>query len=170
MTLSTPPQPAAAGRGVVRKLGWLTVALVIILDQVTKLVSLSRLELHQVHPVMPGFNLFLTRNTGVSFSFLQGLPAWVLILLNLAIIGVVAWVWLRDSHTGRLHTIAFAAIVGGAVGNIIDRIRLGYVVDFISVYALDWYFSVFNIADAAISIGAVLLIFELIVYPNRSSK
>ena len=136
-------------------------ALVIGADQASKLLAMGQLELHRAVEVMPGFNLFLTQNTGVSFSFLQGLSPAIVTLVNLLVLAVVIWFWRREPRPTWVHHMAFGAIMGGAIGNIIDRVRLGYVIDFISLYAFDWYFAIFNIADTAITLGAILLVVNL---------
>lgn len=144
-------------------MGWLWLsALVIALDQVSKLVALALLTPQQRIPVLPGlFDWTLTYNTGAAFSFLSdagGWQRWFFVVLAIGVSAVLV-VWLaRIRRDDWRQALPFALIVGGALGNVIDRLRLGKVVDFILVYWRDWYFPAFNIADSAITVGAVLIV------------
>jgi len=145
-----------------KQFGWLS-ALVIILDQATKYLAETLLTMHQPAPVLPGFNLMLTYNTGAAFSFLAGAGGWqrwfFLSLGTVVSIGLI--VWLQRLKPGeKWLAAALALILGGAVGNLIDRAWLGQVIDFIQLYYDRWYWPAFNIADSAITIGAALLILE----------
>lgn len=144
-------------------LSWLLLSvLVIVLDQWTKQIVLGALEHLQRVEVIPGLlNWTLAFNTGAAFSFLADEGGWQRWLFTVLAIGVsaVLVVWLGRTPRGDWRTaLPLALIVGGALGNLIDRLRLGHVTDFIQVYHGDWYFPAFNIADSAISVGAVLLI------------
>ncbi|GAP67401.1 signal peptidase II [Mizugakiibacter sediminis] len=140
---------------------WLSAA-VIALDQATKQWVLAALEPYMPHAVIPGLlNWTLAFNTGAAFSFLAdaaGWQRWFFVALAVLVSGVLA-VWL--ARTGRRDwrtALPLALVVGGALGNLIDRLRLGHVVDFVQVYWRQWAFPAFNVADSAISVGAVLLI------------
>ena len=139
---------------------WLTV-LVVAIDQASKILLIERLEPFRPVAVMPSLNFLLTFNTGVSFSFLQlsgGWQRWPLALFAVVIV-VVLFGWLaRMPRDRRLLGAAVAIILGGAVGNLIDRVANGQVTDFIQVYYRDWYYPTFNVADSGICVGAVLLI------------
>ncbi len=139
---------------------WLSGAIVV-LDQVTKALAESALTLHQPVPVLPFFNLMLAYNTGAAFSFLAdagGWQRWFFLLLGI-LVSVGLCVWLaRLQATERWLALALALILGGAVGNVIDRFWLGQVIDFIQLYYDRWYWPAFNIADSAITVGAVLLV------------
>ncbi|MBO9662409.1 signal peptidase II [Dokdonella sp.] len=144
-------------------LPWLLLSLlVIVLDQWTKYIVLGALDHLQRVEVIPGFlNWTLAFNTGAAFSFLADESGWQRWLFTSLAIGVsaVLVVWLGRTPRGDWRTaLPLALIVGGALGNLIDRLRLGHVTDFIQVYHGDWYFPAFNIADSAISVGAVALI------------
>ena len=143
-------------------------ALLVGLDQITKYLCDSLLTYANPHPVLPGFDLLLVYNRGAAFSFLSdaaGWQRWILSGVSLAVsIGVVLWL-LRLPRQQKLLGMALALILGGAVGNLIDRLLLGYVIDFISLYAGDWRFATFNVADAAISVGAALMALDL--FKNR---
>ena len=141
---------------------WLS-ALVIVLDQATKWWALSALQpAGTPHPIIPGFlNWTLAFNTGAAFSFLAdsaGWQRWFLVGLAVAISGALL-VWLKRTERRDWRTaLPLGLIVGGALGNLIDRLHAAQVTDFIQVYHKDWYFPVFNIADCGISVGAVMLI------------
>lgn len=141
---------------------WISV-LVIFLDQVTKYVAISELQLHQPLAVMPLFNLTLMYNTGAAFSFLSdaaGWQRWFFTIVALVVSSVIV-VWLYRLPKGSTWlAIALALILGGALGNVWDRLTLGYVVDFIQVYYQNWFFPAFNVADSAITVGAIMLIID----------
>ena len=147
---------------------WITL-LVIILDQVTKILADFYLNYHQPVAIVPLFNLTLMYNKGAAFSFLSnagGWQRWFFITLSL-VISIVLFIWLRKLRADqRLQIISIAMILGGAVGNLIDRSIYGYVIDFIDVYYQQHHWPAFNIADSAISIGAVLLIFDSFKNPH----
>jgi signal peptidase II len=145
-------------------LGWYFLALfVIVLDQWSKWLAEARLSYAIPEPVFAWFNLTLHYNQGAAFSFLSdagGWQRWFFTALALVVGGVIV-VWIRQLQPGqRLLAAALALVLGGALGNLIDRLRLGHVVDFISVHYRDWYFPTFNIADAAISVGAAMIILD----------
>lgn len=141
---------------------WLT-AIVIIVDQLTKYQAGQYLVLHEPIAIITGFNLTLMHNTGAAFSFLSqagGWQRWFFIGLASVIgIGIIVWMIGLPSEKSWL-TASLALILGGALGNLWDRAVLGYVVDFIEIYYRDWYWPAFNVADSAITIGAVMLIID----------
>ncbi len=145
-----------------RALAWLWLSAgVVVLDQVTKAIASATLTLHQSVPVLPGLNWTLLHNYGAAFSFLNTPGGWQRWLFTFAAvaIGAVLIVWLSRTPRNDWRTAApLALIIGGAIGNLIDRLRFGYVVDFIDVYYRDWHWPAFNIADSAISVAAVALI------------
>ena len=141
---------------------WLS-GLVIALDQLSKWLAESLLALHQPVPVLPSFNLTLMYNTGAAFSLLAdagGWQRWFFLLLSLAV-SVVLFIWIGRLKPGEKRlAAALSLILGGALGNFIDRALHGHVIDFIQVYYDHWYWPAFNIADSAITIGAILLIID----------
>ncbi len=151
---------------------WLS-ALVIVLDQVTKYMAVHMLVMHEPLAVMPMFNLTLMYNTGAAFSFLSEAGGWqrwfftgVALLVSLLIFN-----WLRSLQDGqRLQAVALSLVLGGALGNVIDRLLLGHVVDFIQLYYDRWYWPAFNIADSAITVGVVLLIFDTLRRGKQSGN
>jgi len=150
------------------KLLWLSVV-VVALDQASKWLALSRLELHQPVALLPGLNLTLMYNTGAAFSLLDdagGWQRWFFVALAGAASAVIV-VWLHRLRGGQpLLALALALILGGAVGNLIDRLVLGYVVDFIDVYWRGYHWPAFNLADSAITVGAVLFVADTVLGPR----
>lgn len=146
---------------------WLTLsALVIVLDQISKAVVVQRLAMFERIDIFPVLSITRLHNTGAAFSFLAeagGWQRWFFIVLGLAITALVV-VWLRriPARRGWLGA-ALALVVGGAVGNIIDRLWHGHVVDFVSVHYKGWFFPAFNVADSAITVGAVILLVESLI-------
>jgi len=141
---------------------WLS-ALVVALDLVSKAVMSHYLVLHEPVAIFPGFNLTLMHNPGAAFSFLRdasGWQRWFFTAIALTVsVGIV--IWLRRLHTHQRWLAAgLSLILGGALGNVYDRLTLGYVVDFIEVYYREWYWPAFNVADSAISVGAVILVLD----------
>jgi len=145
-------------------LKWLNLsALIILLDQLTKWISLSVLDLYETVPVMPFFNFTMAHNYGAAFSFLSsagGWQRWFFVALAV-MVSVALSIWMKKlKPSAKLEAAALALIIGGAVGNVIDRFVHGYVIDFLDVYYGSYHWPAFNIADSAICIGAVLLILD----------
>ena len=152
-------------------LPWLGIALIVILaDQFTKTLILGDFRLGESRHVASFFNIVRVHNTGAAFSFLAnaaGWQRWFFVGLGLVAAGFI--VWLLRRHGGqRMFSLALALVLGGAVGNVIDRLMHGYVVDFIQVHYGGWYFPSFNVADSAITIGAALLIIDELRRVRRS--
>ncbi len=152
---------------------WLS-GVVILLDQFTKLLAERFLTMHQPVPVIPGFfDLLLAYNEGAAFSFLADAGGWQRWFFTVLAIGVSVFLilWLkRLQATERLTAIALALILGGAIGNLIDRLLHGHVIDFISWYYGDYRWPAFNIADSAITLGATLLIVHAIFFDHRKPE
>ncbi len=141
---------------------WLSLVL-IIADQISKTVMVNWLALYETVPVLPFFNLTMAHNTGAAFSFLAGAGGWQrwFFVVLAAVISAVLIIWMRRlAQTAKLEAISLALIIGGAIGNVLDRLIYGYVIDFIDVYAGSYHWPAFNVADSAICIGAVLLIID----------
>jgi len=141
---------------------WLSAA-VIALDQATKFLVTRFFELYERVEVLPVLDFTLLHNTGAAFSMLANASGWqrpFFVVLGLVVsLMLVVWIW-RSPRGDKLLPVALALILGGALGNVIDRVRLGYVVDFIHAHWGAAYFPAFNIADSAITVGAALLIID----------
>ena len=150
---------------------WLAIALAVVLfDQFTKTLILGEMQLGDSRTVTSFFNVVRVHNTGAAFSFLASAAGWQRwFFVSLSAVAAVFIVWMLRSHGGqRLFSWALSLILGGAVGNVIDRLLHGYVVDFIQVHYGGWFFPSFNIADSAITIGAACLILDEILRVRRS--
>lgn len=137
---------------------WIT-AIVLILDRFSKTFAEQYLSAYTPLAITPGFNLTLSYNKGAAFSFLDQVPGQTWIFGTIAVIvsiAIVVWI-LRLSWRNYCICIALSLIVGGALGNLWDRIAYGHVIDFIQLYVSHFYWPVFNVADSAVCIGAVLL-------------
>ena len=153
-------------------LPWLGIAaIVILLDQITKAMILRTMAIGDSHTITSFFNIVHWRNTGAAFSFLHASSGWQRwLFIGLAVVAAVFIVWMLARHGGqRMFGWALALILGGAVGNVIDRLVHGHVVDFIQVHWQHHYFPSFNVADSAITIGAALLILDELRRVRRSS-
>ena len=142
---------------------WYALALAVaLLDQLSKHWVSASFRYAEVRPFTAFFNLVLTHNQGAAFSFLASASGWQRgFFIVLALIAIVLILVLLARHAGdKLFCLSLALILGGALGNVIDRIALGYVVDFLDFHLAGWHWPAFNLADSAISLGAVLLIVE----------
>ena len=145
-------------------LKWLWVsALTLVLDQASKLAVDGSMQLFESIPLVPYFNLTYVHNTGAAFSFLAqagGWQRWLFAGLAVVMSSIIA-VWLhRLQKHETLMAVALALVLGGAIGNLIDRVAYGYVIDFLDVYYQDWHWPAFNIADSAICVGVGLMLLE----------
>jgi signal peptidase II len=145
-------------------LKWLWLSLItLIADQWSKIVVDSSMNLYQSIAVSPFFNLTYVRNTGAAFSFLSeagGWQRWFFAIMAIIIsIVLVVWIYRLKKHE-TLLAIALALILGGAIGNLVDRLAYGYVIDFLDVYYQGWHWPAFNVADMAISLGVLLMLLE----------
>jgi signal peptidase II len=159
MTKSAPRSASTGGN----LLPWLGLAIILFMaDQFTKVLILGYYRLGDSTYVTSFFNVVRAHNTGAAFSFLAGAGGWQRWFFTAIGIGAAVFiVWMLRSHGGqRLFSFALACILGGAVGNVIDRMVHGYVVDFLQFHWKNWYFPAFNVADAAITIGAACLILD----------
>jgi len=146
---------------------WISAAIVV-LDQYSKVLVDSALELHRSIELLPSLAIRKIYNSGAAFSFLSdasGWQRWFFITLALLVVAVLtAWLYRLQKNQRRM-ALALSLVLGGAVGNLIDRLFYGHVIDFIDVYYASWHWPTFNIADSAITIGAALLLLDaLTVY------
>ena len=145
-------------------LKWLGLSfLAVLLDQLSKLLIADNMQLYQSINIMPYVNLTYVHNTGAAFSFLSeagGWQRWFFAALAIVIGSVIA-VWLsRLKAHETLMAVSLSLVLGGAIGNLIDRLAYGYVIDFLDVYVQTWHWPAFNVADSAISLGVVLMLLE----------
>jgi len=151
---------------------WMSVAsLVVIVDLVTKWAITEWVTLYEKIPLNSFINLTHQRNTGAAFSFLAeagGWQRWFFVVLATAVSGAIGvWLWRIRDEGQALLAAGLALVLGGAIGNLIDRIAFGYVTDFIQVWFGNWAFPSFNVADAGISVGAALLIIDALFFSGR---
>ena len=155
-----------------RFFAWMAVAaLVVIADQVTKWAIVEWVALYERIPLNSFINLTHQRNTGAAFSLLAeagGWQRWFFIgLASIVSVVLAVWLWRIRNEGHTILSAGLALVLGGAIGNLIDRILLGYVTDFIQVWFGSWAFPSFNIADAGISVGAALLIIDALFFSGR---
>ncbi len=151
---------------------WLS-GLVLALDQLSKWAALTWLPPYRAQPVAPMFNLTLMFNEGAAFSLLAAAGGWQRWLLSglALVISVVMVVWMRRLQAGeRLAAVGLALILGGAIGNLIDRLWQGRVTDFLDFYYAGWHWPAFNVADAAITVGAVLMVLDALLAGRRQTR
>ena len=149
-------------------LRWLQYAgAIVLLDQISKWIVLGALRPGDTVYVAPFFNWVLTFNAGAAFSFLSDAGGWQRWLFTALALGVSAWIiTLLRRHSGEFRlSLALTLVLGGAVGNVIDRMRFGAVVDFIHWHAAGYYWPAFNVADSAITVGAILLAWDQLAKP-----
>jgi signal peptidase II len=143
---------------------WLSL-LVIILDQISKYVVSDLLRLYESVAVLPFFSITLLHNPGAAFSFLAsagGWQRWLFTFIALVVsVAIIVWIK-RLPATEKWQAAALSLILGGALGNVIDRLRLGYVVDFLDFYYQKWHWPPFNVADSAISVGVAILLLVML--------
>ena len=156
-----------------RRATWAAImALVLLLDYVSKQWAGQSLRLHQPNELLPWLSLTLSHNTGAAFSFLDSQPGWqrwFLIIIGVGMCAFLAAWLLRLSAAERIRGVALSLVLAGAIGNLIDRIASGYVVDFIDVHIAGWHWPTFNAADSAISVGMLLLALDyLMARPDKS--
>ena len=153
---------------------WLWISLIVlILDQVTKRIVDTTMALHESIPLVPMFQLTYLRNQGAAFSFLSGAGGWqrwFFIILAISASGFICY-WLKSLPRQRaFEACAWSLVLGGALGNLIDRILYGYVIDFLDVFYGDWHWPAFNVADSAITVGVVMLLLDSLISRPDSRK
>jgi len=158
-----------------RFVAWMSIAMLVVLaDQVTKWAIVEWVALYEKIPLNSFINLTHQQNPGAAFSFLAdagGWQRWFFVVLSTVVSAVIAvWLWRIRNEGQAVLAAGLALVLGGAVGNLIDRISVGYVTDFIQVWFGTWAFPSFNIADAGISVGAALLIIDALFFSGREDK
>jgi signal peptidase II len=157
----------SSGSGVMLWLAWAVV--VVLVDQFTKVLILGYYQLGDSTPVTSFFNVVRVHNTGAAFSFLANAGGWQRWLFTgIGVAAAALILWLLKTHSGqKLFAFAMASILGGAIGNVLDRILYGYVVDFLDFHWKGWHFPSFNVADSAITLGAACLILDELMRVRR---
>ena len=149
---------------------WLSVA-VIVLDQLSKVYIATHMRLFEIIYGLPVFNIALLHNTGAAFSMLAGAAGWTrwfFILLALGIVAaIVIWLMRMPAGASRWVAAGLSLVAGGALGNAMDRLTHGYVVDFLQFHYQGWFFPAFNVADSAITVGAALLLLDSLLLQRR---
>jgi signal peptidase II len=135
-------------------------AAAVVLDQWVKYLVENGLDMHVQVDVLPTLALYRTHNTGIAFSMFSDLGSVGLTVITLAVIGFVGWIAIRTDARQRMARFGFALIIGGAIGNLIDRAWHGYVIDYVLFHLPQWSFAIFNLADAFITVGAAMVILD----------
>ncbi len=152
---------------------WVSIiAIVLVLDFYSKQWASQALELYRPKELLSWLNLTLAHNYGAAFSFLSDQAGWQRWFFTVVgtVISVFLFIWLlRLSAREQVTGVALSLVLGGAIGNLVDRVTLGYVVDFIDVYKGDWHWPAFNVADSAISVGVVLLLVDSLILQRIKS-
>ena len=146
---------------------------IVVLDRLTKQLAVDRLDLGEVYTVVPGFNLALVLNEGAAFGFLAdsgGWQRWFFVTVGIVISALIMTTLLRPGQASVFFRLGLMFILGGAVGNIIDRVSQGYVIDFIDLHWRVWHWPAFNFADVAISMGALAVLVSIFRPTNVTSR
>jgi signal peptidase II len=173
--LTKPAQTTVSTTTNARVVIWMLVAIIVaVADQVTKWAIVEWVPLYDKVPINSFINLTHQKNPGAAFSFLAdagGWQRWFFVVLAGAVSVVIAvWLWRIRNAGQTVLSAGLALVLGGAIGNLIDRILLGHVTDFIQVWFGSWAFPSFNVADAGISVGAVLLIIDALFFSGREER
>ena len=174
MNVTEPVQTSAASTFPPYPWVWLTVtALVVALDWYSKQWVSTALELYRPQEVFSWLNITLAHNYGAAFSFLSsagGWQRWFFIILS-SVVSLVLLIWLlRLPRNEWLTGLGLALVLGGAIGNLVDRVQLGYVVDFVDVHYSGWHFPAFNVADSAITCGVILLLLDAFIMSRKARQ
>ena len=164
-----PSETTVAARipGPLSALGLSVMALTIVIDQISKWIADANLVYQQGVEFLPFLALYRVNNTGIAFSLGNSADSLILIVLTAIVTGIVLYVWRSSTDGGRLATTGFALIAGGAVGNLIDRVWHGHVIDFLFLHWNERGFFVFNLADVALTLGPILLAWVFLVQGSK---
>lgn len=143
-----------------KKRFYFLVLFLIAVDQLSKRWVEGNLPFHRSVEVLPFFSLYRTHNTGIAFSMFDWIGSWGLIAITSLVIAVLVYFWQKVPRSQQLTLLGFALVIAGALGNLADRVFLGFVVDFFLLHTQTWAFAVFNMADAFITVGAVAIIID----------
>ncbi|MBB5533598.1 signal peptidase II [Rhizobium giardinii] len=143
------------------------VVVAVLLDQAIKAAVEMWLPFQQAVPVIPMLALYRTYNYGVAFSMLSGMEGWFIVTMRLLVVAFVLWLWRRTSKDRFFAHLGYAMIIAGALGNLVDRLIFGYVIDYVLFHTATWSFAVFNLADSFITIGAGAIILDEILHMKK---
>ncbi len=143
------------------------VVVAVLLDQAIKAAVEMWLPFKQAVPVIPMLALYRTYNYGVAFSMLSGMEGWFIVTMRLLVVAFVLWLWRRTSKDRFFAHLGYAMIIAGALGNLVDRLIFGYVIDYVLFHTATWSFAVFNLADSFITIGAGAIILDEILHMKK---
>lgn len=139
---------------------FILVIVAMLLDQAIKVAVETWLPFQQAVPVIPMLALYRTYNYGVAFSMLSGMEGWFIVSMRLVVVAFVIWLWRRTPKDRFFAHLGYAMIIAGALGNLVDRLIFGYVIDYVLFHTATWSFAVFNLADSFITIGAGSIILD----------
>ncbi|WDZ76957.1 signal peptidase II [Ensifer adhaerens] len=146
------------------------IVVALIADQVIKYLVELYLPFNQAVHVVPMLALYRTYNYGVAFSMLSGMEGWFIVGMRLMVVAFVLWLWKRTPKDRFFAHFGYALIIAGALGNLIDRLIFGYVIDYILFYTETWSFAVFNLADTFITIGAGAIILDELLHAKKADR
>lgn len=145
----------------------LFILVAVLADQVIKLAVEHWLPFERMVPVVPMLALFRTYNYGVAFSMLSGMEGWFIVTMRLVVVGFVLWLWRRTPNDRVFAHLGYAMIIAGALGNLVDRLLFGYVIDYVLFHTATWSFAVFNLADSFITLGAGAIILDEVLQMKK---
>ncbi|MBP1858040.1 signal peptidase II [Rhizobium herbae] len=146
------------------------VIVAMLLDQAIKVAVEMWLPFQQAVPVMPMLALYRTYNYGVAFSMLSGMEGWFIVSMRLIVVAFVIWLWRRTPKDRFFAHLGYAMIIAGALGNLVDRLIFGYVIDYVLFHTATWSFAVFNLADSFITIGAGSIILDELLQMKKRDR
>ncbi|MBK5564957.1 signal peptidase II [Ensifer sp. 2YAB10] len=146
------------------------ILLALIADQMIKYLVELYLPFNQAVHVVPMLALYRTYNYGVAFSMLSGMEGWFIVGMRLTVVAFVLWLWKRTPKDRFFAHLGYALIIAGALGNLVDRLIFGYVIDYILFYTETWSFAVFNLADTFITIGAGAIILDELLHAKKADR
>lgn len=146
------------------------IVIAMVLDQAIKFAVEMWLPMEQMVPVIPMLALFRTYNYGVAFSMLSGMEGWFIVSMRLVVVAFVLWLWRRTPKDRTFAHLGYAMIIAGALGNLVDRLLFGYVIDYVLFYTATWSFAVFNLADSFITVGAGSIILDELLQMKKRDR
>ncbi|MEI2300741.1 signal peptidase II [Ensifer sp. MJa1] len=146
------------------------ILLALVADQVIKYLVEIYLPFNQAVHVVPMLALYRTYNYGVAFSMLSGMEGWFIVGMRLTVVAFVLWLWKRTPKDRFFAHFGYALIIAGALGNLVDRLLFGYVIDYILFYTETWSFAVFNLADTFITLGAGAIILDELLHAKKADR